>query len=326
MKTGRVRSKEEMPAEEPRPVPEGEASPPVPGPTPESVASTGEPAPAAKRTPLIVIALIAACACIALVVLLLALRSCGGAQEWVPATQVTGNWTAGVQLFAPQVQTRETWQSGCTGAQGIVQQATCVLRPTGQFKDQPSRTYDEYVANSYYDETWSKTYDAQGTDFVVTQLGGGDRVENVQRLVSKEYLKDDTCQQTEFTVWVDDPQNSAQQVEVYLYDCEVWQNVTVYDSEQAPWCQCLVSVLAPMPVQSAQGTGLQVAYPTLLIPEGGKSEQSFEASVTFVGGDGKYSLVRTTSDPAKYRDWLTTPYYLGIRDGRVVNLSTQPQK
>jgi hypothetical protein len=325
MKTGRIRSKEEMP-EEPKPVPEGGASPPVPGPAPESVVSSGGPAPAAKQTPLILIAFVAACVCIALVVLLMALRGCGGAQEWVPATQVTGNWTAGVQLFAPQVQTNETWQTSCQNAQGILQQATCVSRPTGRFKAQPSRTYDEYVANSYYDETWRKTYDAQGTEFVITQLGGNDRVENDQRLVSQEFLKEDSCQQTEYTVWVDDPQSSTLQIEVYLDDCEVWQHVTVYDSEQALWCQCQITVLAPMPVQSAQGTGLQVSYPTLLIPEGGKSEQSFEASVTFVGGDGKYSLVRTTSDPAQYRDWLTTPYYLGIRDGRAVNLSTQPQK
>jgi hypothetical protein len=326
MKTGRIRSKEEMPAEEPKPVPEGEVPPPATGPVPGAAAPSVEQPPAAKRTPVIVIALAAAGACIALLVLVLALRSCRGAEEWVPASPVTGNWTAGLQLFAPQVQTRETWQEGCTSARGIVQQATCVLKPTGQFKDQPARTYEEYVANSYYDETWSKTYDAQGTDFVVTQLGGSDWVENNQRLVSKEYLKADTCQQTEYTVWVDDPQSSTQQVEVYLNDCEVWQTVTVYDSEQAAWCQCLVTVLVPEPVQTSQGTGLQVQWPTLLIPEGGKSEQSFEASVTFVGGDGQLKLTRTTSDPAQYRDWLTTPYYLGVRDGKVVTLSAQPQK
>jgi hypothetical protein len=325
MKTGRVRSKEEMP-EEPEPVPEGDIQPPVAASAPQAAPPPGEQAPAAKRTPVIVIALAAAGACIALLVLLLALRGCRGAEEWTPASKVTGDWTTGVQLFAPQDQTRETWQTACTSAQGIVQQATCVLRPTGQFEDQPSRTYDEYVANTYYDETWSKTYDAQGTDFVVTQLGGAESVENDQRLVSKEYLKDDTCQQTGFTVWVDDPQNSTQQAEVYLFDCEIWQTVTVYDSEKAAWCQCLVTVLVPEPVQTSQGSGLQVQWPTLLVPEGGKAEQSFEASVTFVGGDGQYTLTRTTTDPAQYRDWLTTPYYLGIRDGRVVALSAQPDQ
>jgi hypothetical protein len=115
-------------------------------------------------------------------------------------------------------------------------------------------------------------------------------------------------------------------MEVYLYDCEVWQTVTVYDSEQAPWCQCQMTVLAPMPVQTMMGTGLDLAWPTALVPEGGTSQQSFEASVTFVGGDGKYTLTQTTSDAAQYRDWLTTPYYLGIRDGKAVTLSKEPRK
>jgi hypothetical protein len=326
MKTGRVRSKEEMPAEEPKPVPEGEAQagiapPPGPEPTPEAAGPTK--APAGKRLPLIFFVVAAVIACIVLIVVL---KSCTGAKDWVPASQVTGNWNAGVQILAPQVQTNETWQADCQSEQGIVQQATCVLKPTDQFNDQPTRTYDENAFNSYYDETWRKTYDAQGTEFVVTELGGDDRIENNQRLVSKEYLKNDTCQQTEYTVWVDDPQNSTQQIEVYLYDCEVWQQVTVYDSEQAPWCQCQVTVLAPMPVQSVQGTGLQVTWPALSIPAGGTSQQSFQASVTFVGGDGKYALTQTTDDPAQYRDWLTTPYYLGIRDGKAVTLSKEPQK
>jgi hypothetical protein len=328
MKTGRVRSKEEMPAEEPRPVPEGQAPagetpPPAPAATLEAVSPVKAQAPAGKRLPLIFIVVAAVIACLVLIVVL---RSCTRAREWVPASQVTGNWTAGVQLLVPQVQTNETWQASCQSAQGIVQQATCVLKPTGQFNDQPTRTYDEFAVNSYYDETWRKTYDAQGTEFVTTELGGDDRIENNQRLVSKEYLKDGTCQQTQYTVWVDDPQDSTQQIEVYLYDCEVWEQVSVYDSAQAPWCQCQVTVLAPMPVQTVQGTGLQVTYPTLLIPQGGKAEQSFQASVTFVGGDGQYTLTQTTNDPAQYRDWLTTPYYLGIRDGKAVNLSTEPKK
>jgi len=328
MKTGRVRSKEEMPAEEPRPVPEGEAPagetpPPAPGPTREAVGPAGGQAPAGKRMPLIFIVAAAVIACIVLIVVL---RSCTRAKEWVPASQVTGNWTAGVQLFAPQVQTNETWQADCQGRQGIVQQATCALKPTDQFNGQPTRTYDEYAFNSYYDETWLKTYDAQGTEFVKSELGGDDRIENNQRLVSKEYLKNDTCQQAQYTVWVDDPQNSTQQVEVYLYDCEIWQRVSVYDAVQAPWCQCQVTVLAPMPVQTSQGTGLQVTWPAVSIPAGGNSQQSFQGSATFVGGDGQYTLTQTTTDPAQYRDWLTTSYYLGIRDGKAVTLSTEPKK
>ena len=327
MKTGRARSKEEMPPEEPRPAPEDQppAAEPIGGPPPsQAAAGTAQPQQGRNRTiQLVFVAVVALIACILLFMLM---RSCGRTDEWVEATSARGSWTTSVQLFAPQVQTRETWQTACTGSQGIVQQATCVVMPTGKFLSQPSRTYDEYAFNSYYDETQQKTYEAQGMEFVVSDLGGGERVVDNQRLVSKEYLRTDTCQQTEYTIWVDDPLDSTQEVEVYLQDCEVWQNVTVYDSEQAPWCTCLVTVLVPAAQETSQGAGLQVSYPTLLIPEGGKSEQSFEASVTFSGGDGRYSLTQTTTDPAQYRDWLTTTYYLGLRDGKAVRLSKQPQK
>jgi len=324
MKTGRARSKEEMPAEALRPIAEGEepaAQPLSPNTAP---AATGQPqAPGNKTIQLVFVAVVALIACIVFFTLM---RSCGRTDEWVQATKVDGRWTSGVQLFVPQLQTNETWQASCTGSQGIVQQATCVLRPTGKFESQPSRTYDEYAVNTYYDETYQKTYDAQGTEFVVTQLGGDDRVVNNQRLVSKEYLKDDTCQQTEYTIWIDDPKDSTLEIEVYLYDCEVWQTVTVYDSEQAPWCQCQLTVLAPQPMETLMGTGITVNWPVAPIPEGGKADQSFEASVTFVAGDGQYTLTQTTSDPAQYRDWLTTPYYLGIRDGKAIRLSKTPQK
>lgn len=324
MKTGRARSKEEMPAEGPKPVAEGQQQPPAPVlPAGGAPPGTVQPQPGHNRTiQLVFVAVVAVIACIAFFLLM---KSCGRTDEWVQATKVDGTWTTGVQLFAPQVQARETWQTACTGSQGVVQQATCLLKPTGKFLSQPSRTYDEYAFNSYYDETYQKTYDARGDEFVVSQLGGDDRVVNNQRLVSKEYVKAGTCQETQYTVWVDDPQDSTQELEVYLQDCEIWQTVTVYDSEQAPWCQCLVTVLVATAKETNQGAGITVTYPALLIPQGGKAEQSFEASVTFVGGDGRYSTTQTTTDPAQYRAWLTAPYYLGIRDGKVVRLSNQPQ-
>jgi hypothetical protein len=320
MKTGRARSKEEMPPE-PQPAAGADAAGSVAA--PDSTGTIQPQAPTNRTIPLILVAVVALIACI---VLFLLMQRCGSADEWVQASQVTGRWTTAVQLYAPQVQTRQTWQTSCTGNQGIVQQATCVLQPTGQYQDQPSRTYDEYAFNSYYEETSGKVYEAQGTEFVVTLLGGTTREENNQRLVSKEYLKNDTCQQTPYTVWVDDPQDSTQEIEVYLSDCEVWQTVTVYDSETAPWCQCLVTVVVATAQESSQGAGLQVNYPILLVPQGGKSEQSFEGSVTFVGGDGQYTLTQTTSDPAQYEAWLTTPYYLGIRDGRAAKLSKTPSE
>jgi hypothetical protein len=269
------------------------------------------------------LALAGVVACLLLFVLL---RGCGGAKEWVPATKATGDWTAGLQVFGPQTQVEETWQNDCQSAAGTVRQATCVLRPTGEFNAQPSDTYEEYAFNLYWEETAQQVYEAQGIDFVTTTLGGDERVEGGRRLVSQERLKQDTCRQTEYTVWANDPQNSSQEIEVYLYDCEVWNRVAEYDQVQAPWCGCEMVALVPLPAETGHGTGLQVIWPAAIVPPGGRGDQTFEGAVTFTAGDGQYSLAVHTQDPDQYRAWLTGEYYLGIKDGRAVQVTDNPPK
>jgi hypothetical protein len=59
--------------------------------------------------------------------------------------------------------------------------------------------------------------------------------------------------------------------------------------------------------------------PAPACPKAGAAEQAFQGQVTFLGGDYTYSL--TTGDPAQYERYLTQPYYLGIRNGQVVEVS-----
>jgi hypothetical protein len=49
--------------------------------------------------------------------------------------------------------------------------SSCVLRDTEQYRDNVVDEYDEYAYDIYYDETWSQVYEAQGTEFVTSQLG-----------------------------------------------------------------------------------------------------------------------------------------------------------
>lgn len=322
MKTGRVRSKQEAPAGEPAP----EATPQEPTLVTPAPSSAAETAPAAGRAPgnRMVWVFLGVGAVIACIVLVLVLRGCGGPKEWVPASRVTGGWTTAVQVFAPQAQIRDTWQTDCESSQGIVQQASCELRDTGQFGNSPSSTYDEYAFNLYWEETWDKVYQAQGTDFVVTQLGGDERIEDGKRLVSQEQLKKETCQQTAYTVWVDDPQDTSQEQEVYLFECEVWNHVTVFDPLQAQWCQCQVTALVPLGVQRSEGTGLGVEWPQVRLPGGGQTEESFSGKVTFAGGDYTYTV--TTTDLQQYQEYLSGQYYIAVRNGRPTGVTTTPSR
>jgi hypothetical protein len=259
---------------------------------------------------------------IALVVLFAVMQGRAARIEWVPVTQATGAWTATVNLFGPQVTSEQRWESDCTAdPRGAIRAGSCILKDSGTYRDNVIDDYEEYAYDIYYEETWSQVYQAQGTEFVVTALESDDWWEGNRHFTRQEELDRDSCTYTSYTVWVDDPGDQSHEIEVYLAECEVWDHVLVSErvAEQQLWCLCDLTTLVTLGTQTGQGEGSRVLWPSASVPEGGRAEQAFQGQVTFLGGDYTYSL--TTGDPAQYERYLTQPCYLGIRNGRAVEVS-----
>lgn len=324
MKTGRVRRKE--PPQKP---PETDAAPQETTPTaapppPPAVAAVQPSRPRSSSLVLLVFVFIVV---VIAIMAILTLTRGSRTDEWVAVTRANGAWTTNVALFGPQVVIEEMWESDCTSAtSGAVQPGTCVLRDTDRYQDTVVEDYEEYAYNIYFDETWSTIYQAQGTEFVVTTLGRDDWWEGNLHYTRVEELDRDSCQYTTYTVWVDDPNDSTQETEVFLSECEVWDHVTVEERtyDQAMWCQCGLTRLVQLGQQSSQGTGASVTWPQPTIPQGGRTEPSFSGKVTLVGDDYTYTV--TTEDVNAYQDYLTGQYYIGIRKGKPVGVSKNPPK
>jgi hypothetical protein len=248
-------------------------------------------------------------------------------EEWVKATRATGSWTTTILLYAPQVTTEERWETECISTpDATVRVGTCVMKDTDTYHDDVVDDYEEYAYNIYYEETWDKTYQAQGTEFTVTGLGADDWWQENLHYVLEEELDNGSCEYTNYTLWVSDPNNKAQEIEVYLSECEVWDHVTVYERvyEEKSWCQCDVTTLVQMGQQSEQGAGLDVRWASPRVPVGGRTERSFTGKVIFLGDD--YTYTTTTDDLARYQDYLTSQYYIGLRDDKPVTVSANPPK
>ena len=317
MKTGRVRRKATPPEPETK-----REEPAVPPPTPPP---TGTAAKTPMPVALIIGVALAVLVCVAVFVALVAGKS--NAEEWVKATRADGSWTTTVVVYEPQVAIEERWESDCAAAVGAsVQAGTCVMRDTDAYNDTVVDEYEEYAYNLYYDETWDGLYEAQGSEFSVTALGGDDWWEENLHYVVEEELDRESCELTNYTLWVDDPDDKTQEVEVYLAECEVWDAVTVYERvyEQEPWCQCAVTTLVRASQQSEQGSGRDVRWPEPAVPAGGDAEQSFQGQVTFWGED--YSYTTRTDDPSRYQVLMTNQYYIGLSDGEPVTISTNPDE
>jgi hypothetical protein len=324
MKTGRVRKKAQPAAEEQAARPRTQPAPP--GPAAARRAPQAAAAPKKSLSGGMVGAILGGIfACFALVMILLTIT--GGAKEWVKATQARGEWTTTVSLFGPQVTIEERWETDCRNdPNGAIRPGTCVLAATNTYNDTVVDEYDEFAYNIYYEETYRQVYEASGTEFVITQLKSDDWWKDNLHYVLQEELDKDSCQYTKYTVWVDDPQDKTQEMEVYLSECEVWDHVTVSERtyEQKPWCQCDVTALVQIGQQSDTGTGSDIRWPTPNVPAGGRTEQSFQGRVTFLGDD--YTYTTTTYDLSQYQDYLTSPYYIGLRDGKPVTVSKNPPK
>lgn len=323
MKTGRVRKKETLPPQAQAPAQEPHVA--------KTPAARPAPSPPVVRRKnkvptgvWIVGGLFVVFVCFVMIMTVFGRKK---VDEWVEVTRVSGEWTTTVTVLGPQVSTEERWQSDCTSdANAMVRAGTCVLKDTNQYDDTVVDEYEEYAYNIYFEETHTEIYEARGVDFATTQLKTDDWWEGNLHYVLKEELDRASCVLSDYTVWVDDPSNQAQEIEVYLSDCEVWDHVTVYERvyEQRQWCQCDVTTLAQIGAESQTGTGSNVRWPQPFVPQGGQTEQAFKGRVTFLGDD--YTYTTTTQDLNQYQDYLTSQYYLGLSEGKPFTVSKNPGK
>jgi hypothetical protein len=326
MKTGRVKKKPQPPAEQP--AAQGSVTPKphptVPVARPHSTVTAAQPQPKPKIPTWAILAGMFICFALSIACLVIS----GGrpkAEQWIKAERADGTWTTTATVFGPQAAVQGCWQTNCTADRNCaVRPGTCLVATTTAYDEVPIKEYDELAYNIYWEETGDQVYEAQGADFVTIQLGSDDRWEGDLHYVRREWLKKDTCEYTEYTVWVTDPQDSSQDIEVYLSECEVWDHVTVTrkEYEQGSWCQCETTTQVQIGQQAEQGAGLEVTWPQPIVPQGGRADQSFAGQVVFRGDD--YSITVSSKDLAEYQRYLTVQYYIGVRDGKAIQISPNP--
>jgi hypothetical protein len=262
---------------------------------------------------------------VAFVIFVIIMTRRARADDWVEVTRTNGSWTTTATVLSPQVKIEERWEVDCRGdSNATVRAGSCIQKDTDTYRDTVADDYEEYAYDIYYEETWDKTYETRGTEFVVTTLGSDDWWEGNLHYSREEELDKSACEYTTYTLWVDDPQNSSQEIEVYLAECEVWDHVVVEERvyDQKMWCQCEMTTLIEIGQQSEQGTGTDVDWPNPIVPAGGRVERAFKGQVIFLGDD--YSYTTTTDDLSKYLGYLTMQYYIGLREGKPVTVSENP--
>ena len=249
----------------------------------------------------------------------------GRPDEWVQVTRKNGSWTTTATVLGPQVTIEEGWEVDCTSdATATVRTRSCIEKDADTYRDTVVDDYEEYAYDIYYEETWDKTYETRGTQFVATTLGSDDWWEGNLHYTREEELDKSNCEYTNYTVWVDNPQSRSEEMEVHLARCEVWDHIVVEERvyDQKLWCQCEMTTLIEMGQQTEQGTGMDIDWPNPVVPAGGRVDRAFKGQVIFWGDD--YSYAATTDDLSKYQDYLMVQYYIGLRDGRPVRVSKNP--
>jgi hypothetical protein len=202
---------------------------------------------------------------------------------------------------------------------------TCELRERrDQYAERQVDEYDDYAYNIYYEETEGRLYEADADTFVVTALNPKrDWWEEDLHYYSEEWLDRETCQYTNYTVWITDPEDADYEIEVVLSECEVWDHVVVNErvGEQDEYCQ--IEMLGAMVVQDTltqRGVGAGVEWPGAIAPAGGDLEHDFEGSVTFRANGTEHTV--KVNDVDKYVRYLTIPHYLGVDEqGNVVDVT-----
>jgi len=221
---------------------------------------------------------------------------------------------------------KEGWRSDCeSDPDCTVLPDTCQMRlREDKFTENKVDEYDDYAYNIYYEEEEGKIYEASGTDFAVTELNPPkDWVEDDRHYTAEEWLDKETCQYTNYTVWITDPDDATEEIEVVLSECEVWEHVVVkeriYENEE--YCQTeIVGTLAVKDALTENGTGANVSWSSAQTPADGRLEREFKGTVVF-RADGVEHTVRTDDEEA-YVHYLTVPHYLGLdKDGKVVSVT-----
>ena len=322
MRTGRRRKK---PAAEEKPS-EGTKKPPAPRPKP-----LAKPSRPPSRSPLrrgLIPLLILTGAFIMLVIgIIVCGRSCmrPRAETYLPAT-AEGSWQTTVKVLVPQMVRSEGWRSDCeSDPDCTVLSGTCQMRPReDKFTENEADEYDDYAYNIYYEEEEDNIYEASGTDFAVTVLNPPkDWVEDDRHYYAEEWLDKETCQYTNYTVWITDPDDTTEEVEVVLSECEVWENVVVMQRiyEEEDYCQTeVVDELVVKDTFTENGTGANVAWSNVQTPADGKLEREFKGTVVF-RAEGVEHTVRT-DDEGAYVRYVSVTHYLGLdKDGKVVSVT-----
>jgi hypothetical protein len=321
MKTGRRRQKKEAPAT-PEHVPQEPSRPkPVAAPTGAGLAR-GRARPSIVQIAFIIVVLV-----IAIIAIVMMSRACSGPQaaEYLPA-ETTGSWGTTIQVLAPQIVSGEGWRSDCDASGNCtILAGTCEMQERRDtFTEREIENYDDYAYSIYFEELTQELYEAAGDEFAVTYLNlDDDRWEGERHIVSEEWLDKETCEYTNFTVWITDPDDASDEVEVVLSECEVWDHVVVTEKvyEREEYCQTeTVQGLTVLETLSEQGSGMAVDWPTAVTPQGGELQSRFEGVVLFEADGVEHTL--TVSDPDAYVRYLTVPQYLGVDDeGRVVRVT-----
>jgi hypothetical protein len=320
MKTGRRRRKPEQPTT------------PQPASRPPSAARQAAPAPQQKRSKVppavIIFAVFAVIVC-----LIVGLVLCSGprrtATEYLPA-DASGSWVSTVRVMAPELTVEDRFRTDCEAdANCTVVAGTCNVRDReDRFTERVVDDYDDYAYNIYFEEAERQLYEASGQDFVVTELNPPeDRWEGERHFVAEEWLDEDTCQYTQFTVWITDPDNSADEIEVVLSECEVWDHVVVTEKvyEQEEFCRAeIVGPLIAQDTLTRRGTGDAVAWASAAAPAAGELQRAFTGTVRFEA-DGVTHEVQV-HDADAYARYMTVRHYLGVDEaGNFVRLADQAE-
>jgi hypothetical protein len=294
---------------------------------PVAAPTGGVPARPRRRPSIVEIALIIVVVVIAIIAIVMMSRACSGPQAstYLPA-EAAGTWATTVQIMVPQIVDGEGWRTACE-ADGscTVSAGSCEMREReDRFSEREVENYDDYGYSIYFEESTKQLFEAAGSDFTVTRLNPDeDRWEGERHYVSVEWLDRETCEYTNFTLWITDPDDTSQEVEVVLSECEVWDHVVVTEKvyEQEEFCQTqTVQGLTVLNTLTEQGSGYGVDWPAAVTPQGGELQSQFKGTVVFQAEGTEHSI--TVTDPDAYVRYLTVPQYLGLdEDGQVVRVT-----
>jgi hypothetical protein len=124
-------------------------------------------------------------------------------------------------------------------------------------------------------------------------------------------------------VWIADPEDATEEIEVVLSECEVWEHVVVKERiyEEEAYCQTeTAGTYSVRDTFTEQGTGTSVTWFDATAPVDGRLEREFKGTVVFRADDVAHTV--HPDDEETYIRYLTVPHYLGLdKDGGVIQVT-----